>query len=54
MRAFTEEQQMFRDSYRRFVTNEVAPHMERWRAEGRTIHAMRFNRAPGPAAPPGD
>ena len=27
---------------------------ERWRAEGRTIHAMRFNRAPGPAAPPGD
>ncbi|MCB1749051.1 MAG: acyl-CoA dehydrogenase family protein [Gammaproteobacteria bacterium] len=34
MRAFTEEQQMFRDSYRRFVTNEVAPHMERWRAEG--------------------
>ncbi|MGE0486989.1 MAG: acyl-CoA dehydrogenase family protein [Gammaproteobacteria bacterium] len=34
MRAFTEEQNIFRDSYRRFLANEVAPHMERWRAEG--------------------
>ncbi len=34
MRAFTEEQNIFRDTYRRFIANEVAPHMNRWRAAG--------------------
>ncbi|MGB1880079.1 MAG: acyl-CoA dehydrogenase family protein [Gammaproteobacteria bacterium] len=34
MRDFTEEQTLFRESYRRFLTNEVAPHMDRWREAG--------------------
>lgn len=34
MRAFTEEQNIFRETYRRFLANEVAPHMTRWRAAG--------------------
>ena len=34
MRAFTEEQNIFRETYRRFIANEVAPHMTRWRAAG--------------------
>lgn len=33
-RAFTEEQDLFRDTYRRFLTNEVAPHMNEWREAG--------------------
>ncbi len=34
MRNFTEEQNMFRDSYRRFLEAEVVPHMERFREQG--------------------
>ena len=34
MRAFTEEQNIFRETYRRFLANEVAPHMPRWRTAG--------------------
>ena len=34
MRNFTEEQNMFRESYRRFLEAEVAPHMERFREQG--------------------
>ncbi len=33
-RDFTEEQQMFRESYRRFLAEEVVPHMEDWRDAG--------------------
>ncbi|MEM9176549.1 MAG: acyl-CoA dehydrogenase family protein, partial [Myxococcota bacterium] len=33
-REFTEEQQMFRESYRRFLAAEVVPHMETWRENG--------------------
>lgn len=31
MRNFTEEQDMFRDAYRKFLETEVAPHIERFR-----------------------
>lgn len=34
MRAFTEEQNIFRETYRSFLANEVAPHMDRWREAG--------------------
>ena len=34
MRAFNDEQNLFRETYRRFLTNEVAPHMEGWRKAG--------------------
>lgn len=34
MRLFTEEQIIFRETYRRFIANEVAPHMTRWREAG--------------------
>ena len=34
MRAFTEEQDMFRDAYRKFLEAEVQPHMPRFREEG--------------------
>lgn len=33
-REFTEEQQMFRESYRKFLASEIVPHMERWREQG--------------------
>ncbi len=33
-RAFTEEQQMFRDAYRKFLAAEIVPHMEAWREAG--------------------
>jgi len=33
-RPFTEEQQMFRESYRRFLSEEIVPHMEQWREQG--------------------
>lgn len=33
-RNFTEEQQMFRDAYRKFLRAEIVPHMESWRAAG--------------------
>ncbi|WP_164661517.1 acyl-CoA dehydrogenase family protein [Tropicibacter sp. Alg240-R139] len=34
MRNFTEEQIMFRDSYRKFLETEVKPHMHQWREDG--------------------
>jgi len=33
---FSEEHLLFREQFRRFVDAEVAPHVERWNAEGRT------------------
>ena len=34
MRSFTEDQNLFRDAYRRFIAEEVAPNMDRWREAG--------------------
>ena len=34
MRNFTEEQNMFRQSYRKFLELEIAPHMPRWEKQG--------------------
>lgn len=34
MRNFTEDQNMFRDAYRKFLAQEVAPHMEEFREKG--------------------
>ena len=34
MRQFTEEQTMFRASYRRFLQEEIQPHMDAWREAG--------------------
>ena len=34
MRNFTEEQTLFRDSYRRFLVEEIQPHMAAWREAG--------------------
>jgi len=34
-RDFTEEQNMFRETYRKFLAAEIVPHMERWRDQGR-------------------
>jgi long-chain-acyl-CoA dehydrogenase len=34
MRHFTEDQNMFRDAYRKFLAQEVAPHMEEFREKG--------------------
>ncbi len=33
-RNFTEEQNMFRDAYRKFLASEIVPHMEEWREAG--------------------
>ncbi|MEM1404020.1 MAG: acyl-CoA dehydrogenase family protein [Pseudomonadota bacterium] len=33
-RDFTEEQEMFRDAYRKFLASEIVPHMETWRDAG--------------------
>ena len=33
-RHFTEEQNMFRDAYRKFLAAEIVPHMEQWREAG--------------------
>jgi acyl-CoA dehydrogenase len=33
-REFTEEQEMFRDAYRKFLAAEIVPNMERWREQG--------------------
>ncbi|MEQ9434291.1 acyl-CoA dehydrogenase family protein [Hyphomonas sp.] len=34
MRQFTEEQVLFRAAYRRFIEQEIAPHLETWREAG--------------------
>lgn len=33
-RNFTEEQTLFRDAYRKFLQQEIVPHMEQWREQG--------------------
>jgi alkylation response protein AidB-like acyl-CoA dehydrogenase len=37
-RDFTEEQNMFRDAYRKFLAAEIVPHMEDWREAGIVDH----------------
>ncbi|MCP4084774.1 MAG: acyl-CoA dehydrogenase [Actinomycetia bacterium] len=37
---FDEEHDMFRDSFRRFVENEIVPHHERWEDEGKVDKQM--------------
>jgi len=44
MRNFTEEQRIFRESYRRFLAAEVRPHMPGWRQAGIVDRAL-FRRA---------
>ena len=34
MRTFTEEQNMFRDTYRKFLEAEIVPNMEKWQEQG--------------------
>ena len=43
-REFTEEQHMFRDAYRKFLTAEIVPHMEGWREAG-CVDRDAFRRA---------
>lgn len=43
-REFTEEQNMFRDAYRKFLTTEIVPHMETWREAG-IVDRMAFRKA---------
>jgi acyl-CoA dehydrogenase len=43
-RDFTEEQQMFRAAYRRFLAAEIVPHMERWREQG-IVDRVAFRKA---------
>ncbi|WP_346839427.1 acyl-CoA dehydrogenase family protein [Microbulbifer sp. SAOS-129_SWC] len=43
-RDFTEEQHMFRSAYRKFLQQEIAPHMERWREQG-IVDREAFRRA---------
>ena len=38
-REFTEEQNMFRDAYRKFLAAEIVPHMEDWREAGIVDHS---------------
>ena len=44
MRSFTEEQTLFRESYRRFLAEEIAPHMPGWREAG-IVDRAAFARA---------
>ena len=43
-RDFTEEQVMFRESYRKFLAAEIVPHMETWREQGR-VDPAAFRKA---------
>ena len=43
-RDFTEEQNLFRDAYRRFLATEIVPHMEQWRDAG-IVDREAFRRA---------
>ena len=43
-RSFTEEQVMFREAYRRFLSAEIVPHMETWREQG-IVDRSAFKRA---------
>ncbi|GIR82881.1 MAG: hypothetical protein CM15mP84_06290 [Cellvibrionales bacterium] len=40
-RQFTEEQAMFREAYRRFLAEEVVPHMERFRSRALSIGGLQ-------------
>lgn len=44
MSHYTEEQNLFRQSYRKFLETEIAPHMERWRENG-IVDREAFTRA---------
>ena len=44
MRNFTEEQNMFRDAYRRFLADEVAPHMDEYR-EAKIVDRSAYEKA---------
>jgi len=46
MRQFTEEQEMFRESYRKFVEQEIKPHMPEWRKAG-IVDRSAFKKAGG-------
>ena len=43
-REFTEEQHMFRDAYRKFLSVEIVPQMEAWREAG-IVDREAFRRA---------
>ncbi len=43
-REFTEEQNMFRDAYRKFLAAEIVPHMEEWRSAG-IVDRQAFRKA---------
>ena len=43
-REFTEEQEMFRDAYRKFLAAEIVPHMESWREAG-IVDRQAFRKA---------
>jgi acyl-CoA dehydrogenase len=43
-RKFTEEQQMFREAYRKFLHDEIVPNMEQWR-ENRIVGREAFTKA---------
>ncbi|MEM0954243.1 MAG: acyl-CoA dehydrogenase family protein [Pseudomonadota bacterium] len=43
-RDFTEEQTMFRETYRKFLAAEIVPHMEVWREQGR-VDPIAFRKA---------
>lgn len=44
MRLFTDEQNMFRDAYRKFLAAEIVPHMEQWR-EAEIVDRSAFKKA---------
>lgn len=44
MRQFTEEQDLFRASYRRFIDQEIKPNMDEWRAAG-IVDRSAFSKA---------
>ena len=41
---FTDEHQMLRDSLRRFIATEVAPHADEWEKQGSFPHLELFKR----------
>ncbi len=43
-REFTEEQNLFRQAYRRFLAQEIEPHMESWREQG-VVDRSAFEKA---------
>ena len=39
---FSPEHELFRETVRRFLQAEVAPHIDRWEARGGTLSAARL------------